>query len=551
MALVLPSLAAGLHTDDRIHAARVKLQGGLGKGCFDMFTFADGTAAFTRGMRDLGIFPWWTPPDYRLAFFRPLSSLSHCVDHRFFAASPWVMHAESVLAYGAAILAVAAALRRTAAAPWLAGLGAWLWAVDDAHGVAVGWVASRNLVLAALFAALALRDHARGAAGARGATWRAPAWLALALLSAEAGVSAWGLLVAHAIVLEAGPWTRRALRQLPYIAVIVAWRAAYVALGFGQRGSSAYVDPLASPLAFARTAAERLPMLLGWQLGPPETLTTARLPASWSPSIAIGLEAAIVALVLAAVVAVARRRPAMRFFALATLLATLPCCTAPPSDRVLTVPGIAAAGLVAELLGAAVDAGASSLGRAVGAALAAVHVLLAPVLLPWRSLEFARFSAPFDPMGPRLFADAGPGDLVVVVRSDDVFGCTQAIAAAYGADASHGAFGRCLSGGRSPALVGRPDAFTLSIRPEAGFLEVPRHRLQWSGAPLHRLDTIELTGTVVTILDVDDRGEPREASFRFELPLEDPHVHFVVERHGRVERFALPEVGTQVELPGG
>ena len=85
VALVLPSLGAGLGGDDYIHALRLAgdpVVAGLSDDPFDPFVFASGEPEQRRLWMEQGAFAWWTAPDLRLAFWRPLSSLTHVVDHR-------------------------------------------------------------------------------------------------------------------------------------------------------------------------------------------------------------------------------------------------------------------------------------------------------------------------------------------------------------------------------------------------------------------------------------------------------------------------------------
>jgi hypothetical protein len=67
-ALALPSLALGLVTDDRVNAYRVR----HGSGPFSLFELP--TERFEYLLR-VGAFSWWTNPELRVDFLRPLSAL--------------------------------------------------------------------------------------------------------------------------------------------------------------------------------------------------------------------------------------------------------------------------------------------------------------------------------------------------------------------------------------------------------------------------------------------------------------------------------------------
>ncbi|MCA1662772.1 MAG: hypothetical protein LC659_00595, partial [Myxococcales bacterium] len=112
---------------------------GLPDSRFDLFSFVGHRRADTFKQMDAGVLPWWTDPEVKLAFWRPLSALTHVVDWRVWPRSPAAMHVHSLLWFALALIAVAAFYRRFFAAfggggAWAAGLAILLYAVDDAHG---------------------------------------------------------------------------------------------------------------------------------------------------------------------------------------------------------------------------------------------------------------------------------------------------------------------------------------------------------------------------------------------------------------------------------
>src|SRR5678815_1800306 len=84
-------------------------------------------------------------------------------------------------------------------AMWIAGLAAVLYAIDDSHGFAVGWLANRCGIQGAFFAVLALLAHHRcDSLSPR----LGPAALLIALLCSEQMVAAGGFLFAYALFLS-------------------------------------------------------------------------------------------------------------------------------------------------------------------------------------------------------------------------------------------------------------------------------------------------------------------------------------------------------------
>jgi hypothetical protein len=199
--LVSPCLGVGPMGDDYMHMARVdpRLHApGFAYAPLDLFTFVSGDAAQRAVLREEGVFGWWMAPDFQMSFWRPLSSLTHALDHALWPRSFVLAHAQSMLWF-AALLVVLAALYRRFHVPWVANLALLLYALDDARGWVLGWVANRNVLVAATlaFAALAVHDRARRD-GWRPGRWLAPAFFAAGLLGGEAALGVTGYLFAHA-----------------------------------------------------------------------------------------------------------------------------------------------------------------------------------------------------------------------------------------------------------------------------------------------------------------------------------------------------------------
>jgi hypothetical protein len=266
----LPTLRYGFATDDLVHKAMLAkahpvkelgfYQGaeGIGPAAISLFEWFRGDL-IRRGM-DYGAFPWWMPPMANVSFWRPLAALTHWLDAQLWPCRPAAMHAHNALWAGALALAAWMAYRRRVMLPWVAGAAAVLLAVNQESYQAVAWIASRNSVIAACFVALTVWLYGEGCARGRGPGWILAALLAMAtgLLSGESAVAAAGFLFSYALFLDDRRWSVRLLSVLPFAIIIVLWKAAYQALGFGAALSGFYVDPGREPLRFTDPGALRI-----------------------------------------------------------------------------------------------------------------------------------------------------------------------------------------------------------------------------------------------------------------------------------------------------
>lgn len=546
-ALAAPALAGGLSGDDWVQRAWVRGDAGFRRPAWDLFAFVPGDPRFLGVSRGAGVLPWYTDASFQLTFLRPLASLTHFAEYALAGDSPWVGHALNVALYALVVAAAWAAYRRLASAPWVAGLATLAFAVDDGHGPAVGWLASRNALLSSLFVALALGAHARALDDARlRAKLAPPVLLALALGSGESGFAFVAFALAHAATLDRRPLAARARSLAPPLAIAFAWRAAVSALGYGARGSSIYLDPLSPP--YLRALPGRLALDLASVLAFPSVDAYLGFGA---PDVArVTLRSALVvavvaALLLPALVASARAR----FFGLALVLATIPACAAYPSDRLLLLPSFAAFGLLAESL--ALGLGRASLRRALVVAIAApalfVHLVLAPISFPERAGQMARSGRVVHDASRELWAGADAKTHVVIVRGPEMFGCTFAIGLGYLLGYAHGAHGLCLAAGPSPELVERIDDRTLFVRPEGGFLELVLNRVTWPTARRAEPGETHLVeGALFTVAEVSAAGEPQAAFVRFDRSLDDPSMRLVRWARDRYVPFVAPAVGASV-----
>jgi hypothetical protein len=554
--LCLPALRGGLAVDDLFQ--RIVLLGadpfGFGgdQARIDMFRFFDGDSELTLRAMGVGFVPWWTLPAIEISFLRPVTAATHLLDYVLWPEQPWLMHLHSLLWFGALVAAVTVLYRRIGGVTAAAGLAALLYAVDDAHGFAIGWVANRNALIAALLGVLAILAHVRWAQSDRlrhGVL--ALLCLVFGLLAGEAAVAAGAYIFAHSLWLDRSSWRVRAARLAPYAAVGIGWLALHRVLGYGALGSGLYIDPTKEPLSFLAAACERVPIALAAQLvGPSASFHAFVTEASvrwtwwgWAVLVVLGVAVLLWRML--------RREPEAGFWATGMLLSTIPISATFPHDRLLLFVGLGGMALVARLVVVLVEEGGRRARWVIVGAVMLVHVVLAGLGLPLAAYSPAVLARIMSedvrvlPDDPALASQ----DLVLVnpnvpflagyypiVRWSDALSVPKRL--------------RILGPGTTAMHIERVDARTLRVRPEAGFLSAPMDDLFRSVRyPMAAGETVTLPGLRVEIVSVNDAGRPAEALFRFDTPLEDPSLRWLAWRDSYPEPFVPPPIGSSVTLP--
>lgn len=580
--LVLPSLTTGLVLDDLVQQRQLQMGGVDGtvgtdgrprqRPTSELFNFASGVPAENHRLVDAGdLLPWWSEPELRVRFFRPLSAATHLLDARLWPRSPRLMHLHSLIDYGLLLLLVSQLYARLWGRGKLALLALSLYVLDDAHGATLSWLANRNAILTTLFGVACLLAHHRWRTEAwhRGARFGPvvalllpPALLAVGFLAGEAALATIGYLVAYALFLDPAPPLRRALSLFPTLLIAAAWQVGYRALGFGVRHSGVYSDPAHAPLAFARSVVGRGVALVGSELGG----ASADLLAWGTPLCVIVLlasSAVVCVCVAAAARPVLRARRLARFWGTGALLAVLPVCASIPGDRLLLFVSVGMMGFVAELLawyqpawrrrtvlppGHARRLVVAS--RAIVGGLTLRRIVLALLLLPWRTHSMDILAIAGDDAEAAIDRFGREADTVIFVAvpaSPAVSYLSARFSLNHRTIPAHI---RWLAENRDPVRVTRTGPATLRVAPASGFLASADERLYRDDSrPFQVGDTIRLSELTVTIASLTEDRRPASVDFAFDGPLEQPGRLWLTWRSDRFERFPLPALGGSVMLP--
>lgn len=583
MILTAPTLWYGWGIDDDLLQRTMLLSSSLPTALEELFVFLDPDT--NRALIDVGTLPWWTLETVQVSFLRPVAALSLWLDYQLWPQSALLMHAHNVLWYAGLCALAALVYRQFMGRNLSAGLAALLFAVSVTHFSAAASLNARNVLQTVLFGLLAIGFHDRWRRdGWRAGVWLAPLCLALALLSAEAGIATLAYLAAYAICLDRGTWRRRFGSLVPYVVVIALWRLVYQSGGYGAWASDFYLDPGREPLRFAIAILERGPVLLlsQWTLPDPGTyavLSTAARRVFWLVAL---LFIVFMGMLLVPLI---RKNHVARFLGLGMMLAVIPVCAVnPASGRHLVFVSLGALGLMAQFVAGLLERHDWLLARrawrlpawAVGLTLLGLHVVLFPLLVS------GLVSSTQTAIGPLYQAVMDIGPLPGIERQDVVIVNAPSPAQfIYLSSLRHfsgqpmPAHIRVLAPAHSPVEVTRLDAHTVIVRPEYGYLLSPGSAVggrrdifplihpsfasqygdgffRSSAFPMTAGQQVELTGMRAEVIALTADGRPLEARLQFTVPLEAASLKWLQwdwERNA-YEPFTLPVVGETVRVAG-
>jgi hypothetical protein len=563
LVFALPALRAGFYSDDHAQVAFVENRiSELHGSAFDVYRLVGDDPAERAAFMARGPLPWWTAPDFRLRFFRPLTSLLFALDHTVYGRNPVGYHLTALLFYTALLVVVGRFYKRALgpeeATSTTATLALLLFAFSASHGQALAWVACRHLIVTALPTVLglvALIRHRQE--GFRPGLWLAPLGLLVALLCGESAVGATAYFIAYVLLGPASPdrpeasSTRaRLLATLPFVALLGVYASIYKTLGFGVKGSDAYVDPTSSPLDFLRTLAFRVPALLGdFLAGFSSDLAILLPPAAF---VITGLVATLLVALLARALSATitpGERSALRWLLPGALISLMLSTGGFLGSRLLFFPSIGGALLIAVLLRAStrrIGEGISR-GRRIGlqitrGALVFIHLILGPLSIQNQLLFIRQLSQKgLEVAHCPALAGATQDHVVMVWASDPlVFLYPTTILIADLPPGSTNLW-HPLSTSKGSQLVTRTGPSSLRIDSlDIPMLQGSFDRVFYRSSRRFQVgETVALRGTTITVVAEKD-GAPTAIEASFDRPLDDPKLRLLAWVNGRLERLSFP-----------
>ncbi len=559
LVLTLPTVSLGFFSDDFTHLLILEGFPSLASP-YDLFRFAGGDPEGLQRMINQGPYPWWTLPELKLAFWRPLSRALAVLDHRLFGRNAVGYHLHS-LAWYLGMVALYAALLRRILPGTVGALALFLFAIDGAHFLVAGWIANRNALVAAVPALFGVWMHLERREAHR--PWALPLsllGLAVGLLGGETALGLFAYVLAYE-VLGARDGVKERVRALAPVALLgLAYLVMYKRLGYGASGSGSYVDPVGEPGRYLMAALARVPALLGglvlevpadiWAMD-----TSARPVLVGLGLLGLGLLVWLLRTAWPELTGDERRH--CRWLFLGSALSLLPVAATFPSNRLLLVPGLGGLVAVAVVLVSAWRSRARGWrprGVAAGAGVLALgHLVLAPLLWPLMTLGVRTLGDQTEPMlqtlrqeleGQRL-----PTQRVMVLPLPDpiIAMYTPILMAARGLPPPRAWWTMSMS--PEPQELTRTGPATLELSLTRGHLLTSEFEGVFRGSnhPLLVGSRVELPGLRVTVLEGDEVG-PTRVRFDFDTPLEDPSLVFVGWKDGGLHPVPPPSLGERVSF---
>lgn len=549
-----PALWIGFVIDDYAHRGALLGKGPTGEAFpspFHLFSFLDGDPETTERLIEWGLMPWWTSKTASISFWRPVTAFTHWIDHQLWPNAPMLMHLQSLLWYVGLVVLATLFYARIGPSAAVAGLAALIFAVDESHAFTMGWLANRNIGLAAFWGVACLLCHDRWRAEGRN-VFAAFAVLALVVSvhANEGGISTTAYLFAYALFVDKTPLRSRILALVPYAVVIVAWRVYYNLLGFGAEGSPLYTDPVREPLRFVESLVMRAPAYLAgqWLNFPMESqVVTGRAndPVIWT----------VLVLIAVGIAWVMRRTffasDQSRFWLTGMALSVVPACATIPSNRMLVFVSLGGAGLLAQFIH---DVYANprwfqAPAKWASKGFVAIHLVLAPLTMVGTFVGLAFLARLLnDSVDNATFPDDISERTALIVNSPTYF-ATGYLTTKLDLD------GRPVpkrlytlspnSFAVVPITVTRTGDRTVRFVPEGGY---PILFARKRDEPFQKGDRIALPGLNIVIVRVDDKGKALEVDYTFEKSLDDPEYYWIETQNLEYRQFKPPAVGETVVL---
>jgi hypothetical protein len=540
----LPSLTIGFQSDDYIlHQQTLE----RGPSAAYRFSARDPQLAREQALeaRSDGRVPWWGDGRAYVRYFRPLSSLSLWLDFAH-GAPAWWMHLENCAIYAAIVwLAIAIYEQLGLSGPGL-GWAAVFFGLDGALAFSIGWIASRNTLLAAGFGLACVLAYVHARRTGR-AVLHALACLcfSLSLLSGELGLCTLGYLCAHALAVDRAPHIRRVLSLSPYAALTGIYLVHYVTMGYGAKNLGITADVFGSPTAAAFALSAYVPIWLASTATFPFATFIMLLPNVFVPMLVLSI--AILALLVPLLATRWTELPQARMLAAGAVLSLVPLVATLPQERLRFFVAFGVYGVLGPWVARDYSA-PERMRRIVVRGLWAIHALWMPLqfipqLFGCASLFGGGGASALDRVVPR----SAPPITIVLNAPTPFVPWYQAAMRASRGEVRPPVF--ILYAGTQSLEVERYADRGLELHAEHSWLTEPFQSIRdLRRAPFRTGDQIALKHLRVEVRAVNAEGAPTRVRFTFDRSLDDPSLAFRCWAGPEIALWSPPPIGGRVQL---
>ena len=187
------------------------------------------------------------------------------------------------------------------------------------------------------------------------------------------------------------------------------------------------------------------------------------------------------------------------------------------------------------------------------------NVVIAAVALPAKAAIFTSIFATYRRLAREADIGASPPARIVVVAIDDLFPLYLFPMRAFEEDRPAEELRELARTGRSPGTVLSMAATGHRLRrtsvdelelwtPDGTMLDGAWAQLMRAPSrPLPRGTVVRTATMTATVID-DRNGRPTRVSFRFDWPLDDPSLVFLIPAPGEMSRLVMPPIGGEIAL---
>jgi hypothetical protein len=274
--LTVPTVFVGFHADDWVLINRLQEQSEVTfPNAYDLAPNKDPGEQFN-GKRSCCL-PWWSHPEIKILFFRPLTSKALDMLRRIAPEMPEIWHAIQVSFFLLCIVLIASIYRRLLPSNHSTLASTLMFALCGKSALSIAWIAQLNHLLAFLVFLTGLTVYL---SMHQTKPWLASFAMLVSAVVASAAGEIWLNMLPCLFLYEL--FLAKHNRFLPAIPPLIygmAYIIAYKALGFGAANSQIYLSPFSDTLTFLSEGAARLIILLSstwlgltadpWILGEP------------------------------------------------------------------------------------------------------------------------------------------------------------------------------------------------------------------------------------------------------------------------------------------